>query len=669
MADEQLIGVARLRLEAEIRDFEVGMRKAREELSRGEASFAQFTEKGEKKGARLLASEEALNREIQRLTMSSTAFQLAEIDRRAEMKIARARKAGTDEAKIAEFEVAIHRQKHRLLIAEEKARTAAAVAETARRRDARRAEAGEDIRGSNVFLDTSRASRAEMRLAGEVAGQSRAQFNTTRQSVLNLSGALGAQAGAAGKAAGALSNLMMVGLNPVAIATAALAVTIGLVVQKHQEQAERVKAATAAYAEQRAEVQRWQAAIEAARAGKSDADERALSKEIATKETQQRLLQQQIDNQLRSGDAYKITFENVVTLSDMERRRAEAAIRDLGTEIEELYRKRHALAGNREEQERAAAVEAAAVREREFQELAARGREAHRRQMEREDAEVEARQREELFRHNKRVAAAKQENAEWDRKIQEAWERQNEALRDQVRLTEDLMDLRIETARLALRDGEGDSAARLKLLGLEEKRALARVEQHYKELRAVAKEGGRDLEALEEQIQAHRTAIVRDFARERVQIEAEALGKIAQLQVEAAGSYSTRQARAIANDLYNAGFKMNDIAERLRGMGIDPEAIGFGRAFVPGPAAVPSRGWGANTDPWAGAWIDPGGTPAWMLPAPKITVINTSPHVGVAVKPLPGGSAQIVVAEEIINGGEITRALEERYPWLRGGAA
>jgi uncharacterized protein with FMN-binding domain len=119
---------------------------------------------------------------------------------------------------------------------------------------------------------------------GAAAAETTTHYGKTVGAVSRLSGALGAQSGAAGQAATALSSLLSTGLNPVAIATAALAVTIGILIKQHQEQAAAAKAATDAYRGQQMEIASWQGKIAALRAGTNDGDSRSLQLQLSLAE-------------------------------------------------------------------------------------------------------------------------------------------------------------------------------------------------------------------------------------------------------------------------------------------------------------------------------------------------------------------------------------------------
>lgn len=233
MADEQIIGVAQLRLEAEYKDFVGGLERVQKELDKGEGAFAKFSEKGEKAGARMLNAQRQTEKAVLELTGTATEKALAAVDARYEAQLAKARRAGADTTAL---ERAIHEEKHRILM-ESEAKVVhyfEAVEATSRR--------------VNPYLqEEERRTSVAMQGTGQAAEQVGGTFKKTQVAALQLAGALGTQTGEAGRAANALVGLLTFGLNPVAIASAALVATIAAVVGKHREQAATAKAVTDAY--------------------------------------------------------------------------------------------------------------------------------------------------------------------------------------------------------------------------------------------------------------------------------------------------------------------------------------------------------------------------------------------------------------------------------------
>ncbi len=256
-----------------------------------------------------VAAQKSADDAIFNLTASATEKELAAVDRKYAYKISNLQKYGNDEARLVKLQAAIAQEKARIVAAAEE-RAAAGMTATAQ--------------------------------ASDHAGHS---FVTTNRAVDHLSRAFGANAGEAGTAATALSHLVSAGMNPVLIAAAALAVTIGYVIKKHEEQEEATKKATDAYREQQKGIIEWQAKIAAARAGTHDSEQRALEGEIKLHEgILERLKEEDLhaaQTHTDQAQSYTDIFRGGLSKETVERM---AKIKEEGKLLDDLRLKYHGVA-------------------------------------------------------------------------------------------------------------------------------------------------------------------------------------------------------------------------------------------------------------------------------------------------------------------------------------
>ena len=578
-------------------------------------------------------SEKWVNDQIFKLTASRTERDVYYMEQRLQKGIEVARSQGASEAKLLELLEAI---------AEKRAQ---------------------------ILANGGAQAQQSAEIVGEANNHAGLGFIKTGRAVNHMGMMFGATGGHASHLAAGLYHLTAHGINPAFLAAAALAVTLGILIKKHEADEEAIRKETEAYAEQRAEIAKWQGEVSAIRAGTKDSEERGLRNEIDLIEKSIALKKQQQDQERKDfigGKKSQLSLGDIFTGKWSADPTEQGKGQELTKAIEEQERALEKL--------RAKLVQVTVVREAEVK-------------VEEKSLDTKG----ELFRFEQERKKSLEENAEWDRKILEASIKEVEFEKETAKIRMDLdravTYLHASTAKERMAVSQ-DSVMHDLNLAFVSGGNLLEISSNYLKARAELQAVSSDAEvAAEEEKHARLIDDARAHGLETLEIEAALAEAIAAIKAKNAAELQKEKDR-ISKVMADFADKTKRAAEHAA-KGLDSirssarGAAGAMRELNDEGAKLLAKyrevslavnngaGMGnlrIGTLNEAQIAINRGQFDVGIrAPAPSLTIINaTGGAVGTQAKHDKKGWL-VHVAEDLQNGGLLDETLRARYPQLSPG--